>query len=101
MAYISPALRREIAERAGFRCEYCQSSERITSGPMHIEHVIPTAAGGRTEPDNLAYACALCNLHKATRIHFSDLLAIEGRLFLTLAPNAGHATLPGAWTAYS
>jgi hypothetical protein len=24
---------------------------------MHIEHIIPTAVGGRTEPDNLAYAC--------------------------------------------
>lgn len=72
MAYVSPALRREVAERACFRCEYCQSPERITSGPMHIEHIIPTVAGGRTELENLAYACARCNLHKAMRTYFID-----------------------------
>ncbi|RIK34164.1 MAG: HNH endonuclease [Chloroflexi bacterium] len=72
MAHISRVLRQQVAERACFRCEYCQSPERITSGPMPIEHIIPTAAGGSIRLDNLAYACARCNLHKAKRTHFLD-----------------------------
>ena len=72
MSYISPALRLVVAERARYCCEYCQSAERITSGPMHVEHILPTARGGRTDSANLAYSCARCNLHKGTRVDFRD-----------------------------
>jgi hypothetical protein len=72
MAYISPALRQQTAERAHHRCEYCHSLELITGGPMHVEHIMPEFQGGTSELDNLAYACARCNLHKATRTHFTD-----------------------------
>ena len=72
MAYISTALRQQIAERARHRCEYCLSLELITGGPMHIEHIMPESQGGLSELYNLAYACARCNLHKATRTHFTD-----------------------------
>lgn len=72
MSYITPALRHSVAERANYCCEYCQSAERITSGPMHVEHILPMAKGGKTEPANLAYSCARCNLHKGARIDFRD-----------------------------
>ena len=72
MAYVSLVMRQHVAERANFQCEYCQSTERITSGPMHVEHITPQAAGGGTLSENLAYACARCNLHKAIRISFPD-----------------------------
>ena len=72
MAYISFQLRQDVAERAKNRCEYCQSPELITGGPLHIEHIIPEAVGGSTTLDNLALACARCNLHKGTRFRFRD-----------------------------
>ncbi|NOT56906.1 MAG: HNH endonuclease [Deltaproteobacteria bacterium] len=72
MAHIPPALRGVIAERAQYRCEYCQSPERITGGPMHVEHVFPETLGGPTTPENLAFACARCNLHKSIRTRFRD-----------------------------
>jgi hypothetical protein len=72
MAYIPEQLRRQVAERAGHRCEYCQSNELFTGGPFHVEHVMPTARGGATELDNLAYACARCNLQKGLRIYTVD-----------------------------
>ena len=78
MAYISSHLRQTIAKRANHRCEYCQSPELIIGGPMHIEHVIPQTLGGSTDFDNLALACARCNLHKATRIRHRDL--VSGRV---------------------
>lgn len=72
MAYVPVVVRQTVAERARHCCEYCQSAERITSGPMHVEHIVPTAKGGVTDIENLAYACARCNLHKGTRVDFLD-----------------------------
>ena len=68
MAYISEHLRRQVTERAGNFCEYCHSSELVTGGPFHVEHIRPEVLGGVTEADNLAYACARCNLHKGQRV---------------------------------
>ncbi len=72
MTYVSPAKRRSIAVRANFRCEYCLSSEQITSGPYHVEHIWPEALGGSSQLENLAYACPRCNAYKGTRTHFVD-----------------------------
>ena len=40
--------------------------------PMHIEHIIPIAAGGQTVEGNLWLACPLCNGHKATKVEAPD-----------------------------
>ena len=72
MAYVSVELRAQVAAKAKFHCEYCHSSERITSGPMHVEHIWPATKGGATTLENLAYACARCNLHKGMRTHYRD-----------------------------
>lgn len=72
MAYISEQLRRQVAERANYRCEYCHSNELVTGGPFHVEHITPEVLGGVTETDNLAYACARCNLHKGQRVRAQD-----------------------------
>lgn len=77
MAYVPLTLRQAVAERARHRCEYCQSPERITGGPLHVEHVIPETSGGPTTLDNLALACARCNLHKGMRTHYRD--PVSGR----------------------
>lgn len=72
MAYISTKLRQQVAERAHYRCEYCQSAERIISGPLQVEHIQPEIKGGETTLANLAYACSRCNLHKWVRTDYRD-----------------------------
>jgi hypothetical protein len=64
MSDISKSLREEVALRAGQRCEYCQLSQLGQEAVFHIDHVIPRAAGGPTQSDNLALACVSCSLRK-------------------------------------
>jgi 5-methylcytosine-specific restriction endonuclease McrA len=72
MASIPSALRQAVGARARHRCEYCHSPESLTGGPLHVEHVLPEVRGGPTTLDNLALACARCNLHKGTRTQHRD-----------------------------
>lgn len=53
---------RRVHERAAFQCEYCQTGQRVTGQAMHVEHIKPD---GSNDLDNLALACATCNLSKA------------------------------------
>src|SRR3712207_2783396 len=48
--------------RDRFRCVYCGSTRELT-----FDHVIPRAQGGRTTWENVATACAPCNLRKGGR----------------------------------
>src|SRR4029079_1266694 len=48
--------------RDKFRCVYCGSAKELT-----FDHVIPRAQGGRTMWENVATACAPCNLRKGGR----------------------------------
>jgi hypothetical protein len=66
-----------VRERSGHRCEYCQSQERFSNSPFVVEHIIPRALGGATLLDNLAYACAGCNGHKAVKSTAPDPLSGE------------------------
>lgn len=40
--------------------------------PMHVEHIIPKAAGGPSTEENLWLACPLCNGYKGTQTHGTD-----------------------------
>lgn len=70
--YISPALRRQIAEEAQHRCGYCQTPQLFTAMPMHIEHLMPIAAGGNSDRENLWLACPICNGHKGVQTDAVD-----------------------------
>jgi len=39
---------------------------------MHCEHIIPKSKGGKSEPGNLALACAWCNGFKGVKTHARD-----------------------------
>jgi HNH endonuclease len=81
MAYISNALRQVVAARAQGLCEYCQTAQTIVI-EMEIDHIVPEAAGGATEADNLCLACISCNTFKSafqTRIDLQT--GTEVRLF--------------------
>lgn len=57
------AVAREVIERDGERCVYCDDRE----GPFHFDHVLPWSRGGLDTTDNLVRACARCNLEKGDR----------------------------------
>jgi 5-methylcytosine-specific restriction endonuclease McrA len=60
-------LRFSILQRDGFRCRYCGRTGGDPGVVLHVDHVVPLAAGGVTREDNLRTACEECNLGKATR----------------------------------
>jgi hypothetical protein len=70
--YIPKALREKVAATAGHQCGYCLTSQAYTAMPMHVEHIIPQAAGGPSTEENLWLACPLCNGHKGTQTHGTD-----------------------------
>jgi hypothetical protein len=69
---IPASLRREIRERAEDRCEYCGLAAAAQEAAFHVDHIIPVAAGGVTELDNLALACVSCSLRKGARLEALD-----------------------------
>jgi 5-methylcytosine-specific restriction endonuclease McrA len=60
-------LRFGILQRDGFRCRYCGRPGTASGVVLHVDHLIPFAAGGATSEANLVTACEECNLGKATR----------------------------------
>jgi hypothetical protein len=71
-AYVSPALRELIFQRARGRCEYCLIPDGAVLVPHEVDHIIALKHGGLTEIDNLALSCTLCNKHKG-----SDLASLD------------------------
>lgn len=69
---IPSTLRSAVVRRAQERCEYCQLPEEVAWASYEIDHIIAEKHGGKTEMDNLAYACVSCNSHKG-----SDLTSID------------------------
>lgn len=64
MVHIPRSLRRKIVIAAQYRCGYCQTEQRISGAPMHVDHIIPLAHGGASDESNLWLACAWCNSFK-------------------------------------
>src|SRR5712691_589136 len=71
-AYIPRYLRQLVAERAKFRCEYCQLQQELCPETFEVDHIIPRAMGGQTALDNLCYACPVCNNAKRSHITGRD-----------------------------
>jgi hypothetical protein len=69
---VSESLRRFVAERAGFRCEYCLLHESDSYSPHQIDHIISRKHGGQSDSDNLAYACLRCNAWKGSDVGSVD-----------------------------
>lgn len=64
--YASAELRRKVARRANFRCEYCRLPEFAAMTRFQLEHIVSLKHGGKTTLENLAYACPICNSGKGT-----------------------------------
>src|SRR5437899_496309 len=70
--YIPAPLRRLARERSHDRCEYCLIPEAVTFAPHWIDHIVAEKHGGKTEANNLANSCIVCNLRKG-----SDLSSVD------------------------
>ena len=64
--YVSEKLAAEVIQRAGGRCEYCRISIDDTYFGGEIDHIRSLKHGGKTELDNLAFACHPCNRSKGS-----------------------------------
>lgn len=69
---VSEALRRAVAERARFCCEYCRAQERYSPDDFVIDHILPRHLQGSNLLPNLALACFTCNGHKQAAIDALD-----------------------------
>lgn len=65
---MSPRLRRQVRERAEFRCEYCHLPEEVSELRFQADHVIAEKHVGATTAANLCWACFRCNSHKGPNL---------------------------------
>jgi 5-methylcytosine-specific restriction endonuclease McrA len=57
--------RLNVYQRDGYRCQYC--GNRFPAAMLSYDHVVPRAAGGRTDWLNVVSACKPCNTRKADK----------------------------------
>lgn len=58
------SLRFAVLNRDGFTCRYC--GKTANDRELHVDHVVPRAAGGSSEIENLVTACIKCNSGKSS-----------------------------------
>jgi hypothetical protein len=66
--YVPVDLRRLVARRADFLCEYCLIHESDTFFGCEVDHILSEKHGGPTQEHNLSYACLFCNRAKGSDI---------------------------------
>jgi hypothetical protein len=74
---ISKSLRQQVINEAGYRCEYCRTSSRLTGMPLVMDHILPSSLGGNDERENLAACCYRCNEFKGAKITANDPVTNE------------------------
>ena len=92
-------LRKLVAERAAYRCEYCKTPVAFAPGYFEVEHIIPASKGGKTVENNLAYACDGCNISKSNKTASIDPASGNEVTFFHPRNNAWHDHF--AWSADS
>ncbi len=62
------ALTREVIERDGWVCSYCDCDTSNPTNGYAIDHVFPLSRGGGNELENLTMSCRSCNSSKGDKI---------------------------------
>lgn len=68
ISYLSKQIKDAVAERAGYRCEYCKALRIETYSSFQVDHIISEQHGGLTDLYNLALSCRRCNLLKGPNL---------------------------------
>lgn len=69
---ISEAVRQRVSSFSRECCSYCQMPAQHIYAPMEIDHIIPRAAGGTDEENNLTLSCPRCNNFKGGQTQALD-----------------------------
>ena len=97
--YISEKLRKIVAERAEYLCEYCLLQEESAYLGFEIDHIISKKHKGKTAASNLAYSCLNCNRNKGSDI--ASLTSLSQKLTPLFNPRTNiwreHFYLDGAY----
>jgi hypothetical protein len=72
--YIPISIQRAILELSKNYCEYCVLPSNFSTDFFHFEHIIPLVLDGRTNVENLARSCGICNNNKRDKIEYIDPL---------------------------
>jgi HNH endonuclease len=88
------SLRRLVAEQARHRCGYCLTLAALTGAAMEIEHLIPTALGGRTAEENLWLSCRRCNSNNR-KICSGYSVGSKGQTSMKIKLMFGYASVQG------
>jgi HNH endonuclease len=72
--YVSVAIQRALLELSRGYCEYCVLPSNFSTDFYHNEHIIPLILNGKTELENLARSCGICNNGKRDKIEHIDPL---------------------------
>jgi HNH endonuclease len=94
--WISTELRQTIADRAKQLCEYCLIAEADTFYGCQVDHIISLKHGGSSDPENLAYACALCNRAKGSDVGSIASSGVHTLIQSSYGSLGGHFRLAGA-----
>jgi hypothetical protein len=81
---ISPSLRRTVAKRANWQCEYCRIPEAELFAGCEVDHIISRKHSGLTDAANLAFSCERCNRAKGTDI--GSVIEADGRFVRLFNP---------------
>ena len=69
---MTQSLRYDVLHRDGYRCALCGRDAVHDGVKLHVDHIVPVAKGGKTEPGNLRALCSDCNHGKSDKIPNED-----------------------------
>lgn len=69
---VSPTLRAKILAQARYLCGYCLTQQIAVNWLLEVEHIVPTAAGGSDDEENLWLSCTACNRYKGRQVKARD-----------------------------
>lgn len=61
-------LTRQVIERDGWICAYCDCDLTVPDARYAIDHIYPLARGGSNDLENLTMSCQPCNASKGDKI---------------------------------
>jgi hypothetical protein len=71
---VPASMRRLVAERADYCCEYCLLPQAVALHQHEPDHLVPRQHSGETHENNLAWACLRCNRYKGPNVGSFDPL---------------------------
>ena len=63
---MTPSIRLAVLQRDGHKCISCGATS--DDSKLHVDHIVPVVAGGKTIIENLQCLCADCNLAKGQKL---------------------------------